>query len=176
MTDRNGRERGYDERGGGLSRGALPPRGRPVAIPAVPEPHRYAMADLERETELDARTIRYYITRGLLQPAHGRGPSATYDLGHLLRLRMIQLLKNDHLPLDDIKTRLAELTDRDIAALLEVQTRPVEDRWRRLQLHPDVELHIRERAGKQRDLDFDRAVEALVKFAETYLPYPEDRR
>src|SRR5262249_28126708 len=111
MTDRNGRERGYEERSGGLSRGAPPPRGRPVAIPAVPEPHRYAMADLERETGLDARTIRYYITRGLLQPAHGRGPSATYDLGHLLRLRMIQLLKNDRLPLDDIKTRLAELTD-----------------------------------------------------------------
>jgi DNA-binding transcriptional MerR regulator len=175
MTDRNGRERGWEERGG-LARGTLPPRGRPVAIPAVPDPHRYAMSDLEHETGLNARTIRYYITCGLLPPAHGRGPSATYDLGHLLRLRMIQLLKNEHLPLDDIKTRLAELTDRDIAALLEVQTRPVEDRWRRLQLHPDVELHVRERAGKQRDPEFDRAVDALVKFAETYLPYPEERR
>ncbi len=176
MTERNGRERGYDDRGTGLSRGAPPPRGRPAAIPTVPDPHRYAMSDLERETGLNARTIRYYIAQGLLPPAHGRGPSATYDLGHLLRLRMIQLLKNEYLPLEDIKTRLADLTDRDIAAMLEVQTRPVEDRWRRLQLHPDVELHIRERAGKQRDPDFDRAVDALVKFAETYLPYPEDRR
>jgi DNA-binding transcriptional MerR regulator len=164
MTDRNGR-----------NRGAPPPRGRPAALPALPEPHRYGMSDLEKETDLDARTIRYYITRGLLPPAHGRGPSATYDLGHLLRLRMIQLLKDtERLPLDEIKTRLADLTDRDIAAMLEVQTRPIEDRWRRVQLHPDVELHIRERAGKQRDPDFDRAVEALIKFAETYLPYPDD--
>jgi DNA-binding transcriptional MerR regulator len=176
MTDRNGRERGNDDRRGGLVRGAPPPRGRPAALPSLPEPHRYAMSDLEAETGIDARTIRYYITRGLLPPAHGRGPSATYDLGHLLRLRMIQLLKSEHLPLEDIKTRLADLTDRDIAAMLEVQTRPVEDRWRRVQLHPDVELHIRERAGKQRDPEFDRAVEALLKFAETYLPYPQERR
>jgi DNA-binding transcriptional MerR regulator len=176
MTDRNGRERGQDQRGAGFSRGGPPPPGRPVPYPVLPDPHRYSMADLERETPFNARTIRYYITQGLLPPAHGRGPSATYDLGHLLRLRMIDLLKREYLPLEDIKARLADLTDRDIAAMLEVQTRPVEDRWRRLQLHPDVELHIRERAGRQRDPELDRAVEALVKFAETYLPRPEDRR
>src|SRR5215212_9475205 len=177
MTDRNGRDRGSDERRTNLSRGVPPPRGRPAAIPTLPEPHRYGMSDLEKETGLDARTIRYYITRGLLPPAHGRGPSATYDLGHLLRLRMIQLLKDaERLPLDEIKTRLADLTDRDIAAMLEVQTRPIEDRWRRVQLHPDVELHVRERAGKRTEPEFERAVDALIKFAETYLPYPDDQR
>jgi DNA-binding transcriptional MerR regulator len=176
MTDRDGRDRTPDARGTGLIRGSPPPRGRPVPVPTVPEPHRYAMTDLERETGFNARTIRYYITQGLLPPAHGRGPSATYDLGHLLRLKMIGLLKSDYLPLDDIKARLGDLTDRDIAALLEVQTRPAEDRWRRVQLHPDVELHVRERAGKQRDPDFERAVDALIRFAETYLPFPEDRR
>ena len=37
------------------------------------EPYRYTMADLEAESGLPARTIRYYITQGLLPPARGRG-------------------------------------------------------------------------------------------------------
>jgi DNA-binding transcriptional MerR regulator len=176
MTDRNDRNRSSEPRDLGSSRGSLPPRGRPVAVPVLPDPHRYAMADLERETGFTARTIRYYITQGLLPPAHGRGPTATYDLGHLLRLRLIGLLKAEYLPLEDIKERLGNLDDRDIAAMLQVQTRPVEDRWRRVQLHPDVELHIRERAGKQRDTRFEEAVDALIRFAEGYLPHLEDRR
>ena len=64
----------------------------PSSVPRYerPRPARYTIADLERETGVSARTIRYYISEGLLQPAYGRGPSATYDADHLLRLRMIQ--------------------------------------------------------------------------------------
>lgn len=160
----------------GLARGVQPPRGRPAPIPMPPDPHRYSMADLERETGFNARTIRYYISQGLLPPAHGRGPSATYDLGHLLRLRMIKLLKAEHLPLDDIKSRLSDLTDREIAAILEVQTRPAEDRWRRVQLHPDIELHVRERAGRQRDPVLEEAVDLIVRFAKPVIDQMEERR
>ena len=116
-------------------------------LPSPPCPNHTATRCPTWNRRPDSTSGRFAITspRVLLPPAHGRGPSATYDLGHLLRLRMIQLLKDaERLPLEDIKTRLADLTDRDIAAMLEVQTRPVEDRWRRLQLHPDVELHIRD--------------------------------
>jgi DNA-binding transcriptional MerR regulator len=134
------------------------------------------MADLERETGFNARTIRYYISQGLLPPAHGRGPGATYDLGHLLRLRMIKLLKAEYLPLDDIKSRLSDLTDREIAAILEVQTRPAEDRWRRVQLHPDIELHVRERAGRQRDPALEEAVDLIVRFAKPVIDQMEERR
>ena len=134
------------------------------------------MADLERETGLPARTIRYYITQGLLPPAYGRGPSATYDLGHLLRLQMIQSLKSTYLPLDEIKSRLSALTDDDIAAMLEVETAPPEDRWRRLQLHPDIELHVREQGGKGRDLALDRAVDRIVRLAQVEIDELENPR
>lgn len=123
------------------------------------------MADLERETGFSARTIRFYITQGLLPPAHGRGPSATYDRTHLLRLQAIRLLKDRRLPLEEIKVELGDLADGDIAAQLEIESAPAEDRWRRLQIHRDLELHVREPAGERRDPRFDQAVEMIVKQA-----------
>jgi DNA-binding transcriptional MerR regulator len=131
----------------------------------IPDPYRYTMTDLEEQTGFNARTIRYYVAQGLLPPAHGRGPSATYDLGHLLRLRAIQLLKANYLPLDEIKERLANLSTDDIAAMLEVETAPPEDRWRRIQLHPDVELHVRERTGKGRDHQYEKKIDTVARQA-----------
>src|SRR4029078_6396111 len=107
------------------------------------EPYRYTMADLERETGINARTIRYYITEGLLPAARGRGVGATYGPTHLLRLKAIGLLKKDNTPLEQIGRRLQAMRDPDLAAMLEVETAPPEDRWRRVHLHPDLELHVR---------------------------------
>src|SRR5688500_14962404 len=81
-------------------------RGTPLRVgsaatgPLNPEPYRYTMGDLEAQTGLTARTIRYYITEGLLPAAKGRGVGATYGPGHLLRLKAIALLKGEHMPLD----------------------------------------------------------------------------
>jgi len=142
-------------------------------MPTVPDAHRYTIGDLEAETGFNQRTIRYYITQGLLAPAHGRGPSATYDLGHLLRLRMIALLKAAYRPLDEIRARLAELSDREIAAMLEVETAPPEDRWRRVQLHPDIELHVRERSSG-RDGALEEAVDLIVGLTRPVIDRLED--
>ena len=54
---------------------------------------RYTMADLEQLTGFSARTIRFYIQEGLVSAAHGRGPSATYERDHLLRLLRIAELQ-----------------------------------------------------------------------------------
>jgi DNA-binding transcriptional MerR regulator len=159
----------------GRRRGARAPRGRVAPLPTAPDPHRYTIGDLEAETGFNQRTIRYYITQGLLAPAHGRGPSATYDLGHLLRLRMIALLKAAHRPLDEIRARLADLSDREIAAMLEIETAPPEDRWRRVQLHPDIELHVRER-GTGRDGALADAVDLIVGLARPVIDRLEDTR
>lgn len=140
-----------------------PPPGRLPPLPIAAEPNRYALGDLERETGVPGRTIRYYISEGLLPPAYGRGPGATYDLGHLARLQMIQMLKDQHLPLGDIRQRLSDLSDNEILALLNIQTAPVEDTWRRIELHPDIELHIRVRSGNNRALE--RAADLIVGLA-----------
>jgi DNA-binding transcriptional MerR regulator len=122
------------------------------------------MAELEVETGFPSRTIRFYVSRGLLPPAHGRGPTATYDRGHLLRLKAIQLRRARNQPLEEIKEELSHLTDDDIAAELRIETEPPEDRWRRIVLHPDIELHVRERGG-ERDRTVDEAVDWIVGLA-----------
>jgi DNA-binding transcriptional MerR regulator len=160
---------GEHGRNGAGSRRRSLPHGRTVPALKVPDRHRYTIAELEADTGLAARTIRYYISQGLLAPAHGRGPSATYDRDHLLRLRAIVRLKETNALLDDIKTTLAELSDADIAAMLEIETAPPEDRWRRIELHPDIELHVRERSGKRRDYEFERQVDKLISLADVVL-------
>ncbi len=150
---------------GESSRLSPPPRASRTRLPAAPEPYRYSIADLERETGVNSRNIRYYISEGLLPPAYGRGPTATYDLGHLLRLRMIAKLREDGIALREIRERLSDLDDEQIAATLKIQTRPPEDRWRRVQLHPSLELHVREPGGEP-DLALEEAVELLVRLAQ----------
>ena len=58
----------------------------------------------------------------------------------------------------------ARLTDDEIAAELRIETEPPEDRWRRIVLHPDIELHVRERGG-ERDRKVDEAVDWIVGLA-----------
>ena len=151
--------------------GQLPP-GRPVALPAVPAGRRYAMSDLERETGFNARTIRFYIANGLIASAHGRGPTATYDEDHLLRLRMIGELKEHYLPLEQIKERLAHLTTEDLAAHFAVQRTPEQERWRRVMVHPDLELHVRER-DSDRGAAFEAVLAQIVQYARAALEQHE---
>jgi DNA-binding transcriptional MerR regulator len=143
-------------------------------VPDAPEPYRYSIADLERETDISARTIRYYVSEGMLPPAYGRGPSATYDLGHLLRLQMIGRLKREGLSLGEVKSRLERMDDEEIAGLLRIQTRPPEDRWRRVVLHPNLELHVREPGGDP-DYRLEEAVDLLIKLAQPVVDRLEDR-
>jgi DNA-binding transcriptional MerR regulator len=124
------------------------------------------MDDLVRETELNPRTIRYYITQGLLPPAHGRGPRATYDRGHLLRLLAIKRFREQALSLTEIKDLMADLTDEDLAAELDVTITSVEDRWRRIQLHPDIELHVRSSDDRARERSLAIAAEEIKQLAQ----------
>ena len=66
---------------------------------------------LERSSGLPARTIRYYITRGLLSEADQKGRSARYGRGHLERLLLIRELKEAGLSLDEIGLGLKKYGD-----------------------------------------------------------------
>ena len=59
------------------------------------EARTYSIADLEKLTGFDRRTIVYYIQQGLLPRAGRRGPNTRYPEECLLRLRFIRALK-DH--------------------------------------------------------------------------------
>lgn len=82
----------------------------------------YSLAELSALTNVSARTIRYYISVGLL-PSPGREGSATrYPATTLARLRLVLRLRDEHLPIAEIRRRLEELGDDDIEALLAAPT------------------------------------------------------
>jgi DNA-binding transcriptional MerR regulator len=81
----------------------------------------YEIAELAEQAGTTVRTIRYYLQRGLLPSPVGTGPGARYGTGHLARLRLIRGLQREHLPLAEIRRRIAGLDDAEVEALVEPQ-------------------------------------------------------
>lgn len=79
----------------------------------------YSLSDLCSLADVTPRTVRYYISQGLLRSPGTSGPGARYDDGHLARLRLIRRLQREHLPLAEIRARLASLTDEEAIAQAE---------------------------------------------------------
>jgi DNA-binding transcriptional MerR regulator len=127
------------------------------------------MDDLEAESGVSSRTIRYYISEGLLPPAYGRGPSAVYDADHMLRLRYIQQLKAARLPLNDIRERLNGLTSDDLAVALKIEMEPSSETWRHYRLHEDLDIVVRDRPPGARPIKQDQAFELIVEYARSVL-------
>ncbi|HET7036098.1 MAG TPA: MerR family transcriptional regulator [Thermomicrobiaceae bacterium] len=74
--------------------------------------------ELAERSGVPARTIRYYISQGLLPGAGSRGRGAAYSGDHLARLRLIRLLAARRVPLAAIGAQLAGLSDDEVRALL----------------------------------------------------------
>jgi DNA-binding transcriptional MerR regulator len=79
----------------------------------------YDLRDLTERAGVTPRTVYFYVQQGLLPPAGSPGPGARYGEEHLLRLKVIRRLKDRHLPLAEIRKRLADLGPGDLAGLLE---------------------------------------------------------
>ena len=86
----------------------------------------YSISDLARLTGVNVRTIRYYLAQGLLPASGESGPGAHYGEGHLDRLRLTRRLQQQHLPLAEIRRRLAELTDADVSSFVAIAGPPQE--------------------------------------------------
>jgi DNA-binding transcriptional MerR regulator len=78
----------------------------------------FTLADLSRLADVTARTVRYYVALGLLPSPGQAGPGARYPESALSRLRLIRELQRNHLPLAEIRARLAGLSDVEVAGLL----------------------------------------------------------
>ncbi|MCZ6917065.1 MAG: MerR family transcriptional regulator [Gemmatimonadetes bacterium] len=74
------------------------------------------------KAKLSDRTIRYYVTRGIVSPPDGRGTSATYSYRHLLQVLSIKLRQMEGAALSRIAAELEEQTgdviERRVAAAL----------------------------------------------------------
>jgi DNA-binding transcriptional MerR regulator len=78
---------------------------------------RFTLESLCERADVTVRTVRYYISEGLLPPPSGSGPAARYGQAHLDRLAVIAMLKDRYLPLREIRRTLDTLTAPDIAAM-----------------------------------------------------------
>lgn len=69
----------------------------------------WTLSELAQETGLPARTIRYYIARGLVPGPHVAGRSALYGTGHVQRILEIRRLQGQG-------RMLAEIAQHDVPA------------------------------------------------------------
>lgn len=68
---------------------------------------------LEQETGLDARTIRFLISEQIVPEPIGTGRGASYDDAHVLAIKKYLALKNEGFRLDAIRKKI--LCDGDSA-------------------------------------------------------------
>jgi DNA-binding transcriptional MerR regulator len=67
----------------------------------------------------DERTIRYYLTEGLLSPAEDKqGTASVFSHRHLLQLLVVKKLQSEHLPIRKIRDLVAGRTERELERLL----------------------------------------------------------
>src|SRR5215210_6154766 len=106
-----------------------------------------------------ARSVRFYVSNGLLDRPEGKGTAATYNYRHLLQLLAIKIRQREGQTLEVIKGEMTTMTgdalERRVATLLAsaLDAGGVEavahddDRqwsWRRISVLDGVELHIRD--------------------------------
>jgi len=75
--------------------------------------------ELADQAGVSVRTIRYYISQGLLPAPDTKGRYATFNEEYRLRLELIRRLKEAFLPLKEIRDRIAGLDPAQVQALLD---------------------------------------------------------
>ncbi|HEX8176925.1 MAG TPA: MerR family transcriptional regulator [Pyrinomonadaceae bacterium] len=67
----------------------------------------------------DERTIRYYLSEGLLSPAEDKqGTASVFGYLHLLQLLVVKRLQAEHLPIRKIKELVEGRSERELERLL----------------------------------------------------------
>lgn len=74
----------------------------------------FTIQDLSDLTGFPRRTIHFYSQQGLLPPPHSAGAGAYYDETHLLRLKMIPVLRQKGLRLDDIRAHFNQASPAEL--------------------------------------------------------------
>lgn len=78
----------------------------------------YTISELEVNTGLSRRTIRFYVSEGLVPPPQGAGVAASYTEEHLLRLKVIVKLKKAHFTLPGIKDFLENSSSEKLKQII----------------------------------------------------------
>ena len=84
----------------------------------------YTLDVLARLADVTPRTIRYYVSQGLLPAPEFAGPGTRYDDRHLALIRAIKRMQAEHLPLANIRDRLRSLSEEEIEQIASARTAP----------------------------------------------------
>lgn len=99
------------------------------------EPGRFTLAELEDSSGVPERTIRFYISNGLVSQARGKGRSRYFTSEHLRELEYVAKQRAQHFSIDEIRAQMVRETEAEPAAAGEP--------WERVYLHPALELSMR---------------------------------
>ena len=94
-----------------------------------------SLAELSERSGVPPRTIRYYITREILQGPNQVGRNARYGPEHLDRLQRIADLKQEGLTLTEISIRLSDQNDQQVL--------PRPSSWLQFGIADDVSVMVR---------------------------------
>lgn len=67
----------------------------------------FSLRELAEETRVPERTIRYYISRGIVPPPIKRGPKAAYGEEHVKTILRIKTLQSQGMTLSEIAREVA---------------------------------------------------------------------
>ena len=105
-----------------------------------------------------ARSVRFYVSHGLLDRPEGSGTAATYGYRHFLQLLAIKIRQREGQTLESIKREMKDVTgdalERRIAQSLApalvtrslAPDRPGDEgaaNWRRMRVSDGIEIHVR---------------------------------
>ena len=79
----------------------------------------YSIQELSDLSGMPRRTIHFYIQQELLPPPSGAGLGARYNQDHLLRLKLIPVLRSQGLRLDNIRDKFRSTPAHELFELLE---------------------------------------------------------
>jgi len=97
--------------------------------------HTKTLAELSEESGIPARTIRFYIARGLLDGPVRAGRGAVYTAEHLARLQKVKQLQDEG-------QMLAEIV-HDLNGSPPVETAVQPSPWWQYTIHDDVIVWVR---------------------------------
>ena len=126
------------------------------------------------------RSFRHYQTLGCIDPPEKEGRQASYQFRHFVQALLVRKLLWERVPSEQIVVvmsgRGTEETERMLRGGIEMVGRGGEDRngqespasgmvetWRRVQVVPGVELHLRDGLKKLRAADLKNLLAALEK-------------
>ncbi len=134
------------------------------------KPGYFNIETLAEKTGTTRRTIRYYVQRGLIAKPEGGGRGHYYTDEHLDRIKQIQRLSSQGVPLEAIKRLLSGGEETEVAKdevvsdmLMEIEdpAPPInhKSQWIRINIGADVELTFRQGALSDED---QRAIQEII--------------